>query len=1141
MRPLCIRIRLCRKKPQVELRSAEKESGPWTSNTFRNINAGGAIISLRKQAGGRGALLALGAAMLCAASSLAHVQAAPLKARAHVVNTESRPDRHGFLASSAPWGQARAVPFGGSAHSPVTSLLPTFVENRGQEHPDVAFVREGPNASAYFTSEGVTLALQDGPRRWAIKTTFVGARPVDPIGVNRAPTIVSYFHGRPEQWVTGARAFRRIVYPDLWPGIDLVYLAQEGELKYEFHVAPGADPSLIELEYDGVSSLALAANGELRAITPLGTVADKAPTSYQRSKEDRTAVASEYFLEGRTVRFSLGSYDPTRPLVIDPVVVLRSGYLGGSDYDIANGIALDATGSAYITGYTYSSEQSFPVTTGPDSTYNGEGDADAFVAKLAPSGTGVAYLGYIGGSGEDVAWGITVDGSGAAYVTGETTSKEPTFPLLGGPDLTFNQNVDAFIAKVSPSGTGLQFSGYIGGADDDFGYGIAIDASGSAYIGGETASAENTFPVRTGPDLSQNGGVDGFVAKVTASGGGLSYAGYVGGSDWDVANAIAVDASGSAYLAGMTTSSGSTFPVMGGPDPTYNEGGDAFVTKVSPSGDGLAYSGYVGGSAWDAARGIAVDGSGNAYLTGDTQSSEATFPVRTGPDLTYNGESDAFAAKVVGAGNALSYAGYVGGSGDDYPGFGGIAVDGAGSAFLTGYTNSTQATFPVTAGPDLTHNGADDAYVGKLTPLGSGFVYASYIGGSQYDSGNGIAIDALGTSYVAGATNSTEATFPVSVGPDATFNGLGDAFITRVGTIHRLTVAKSGTGTGSVTSNPPGINCGPDCSEDYLEGTTVTLTATASTDSRFSGWSGVCSGTALTCQVSMDSPKQATAIFLETIPPETTITSGPPSKSKSTTAQFWFTSNEPVSTFECSLDGAPFQACTSPKSYSGLTEGAHGFRVSATDGSGNTDSTPAQASWTIDITPPDTTITSAPSGLVNSPQASFSFTSNESPAIFTCALDSGQYSLCSTPQSYSSVADGSHTFQVRAEDQAGNVDPTSATATWVVDAQGPVLTFLRPGPGVYVNDQSFGGQGPTVVFGSVSVQVRAQDLESGVASFRFEVDGAAVDPSQVTLENGVYRFSYEPASQGQHTITAKATNGSGIPSSSSIEVFGVPT
>ena len=705
-----------------------------------------------------------------------------------------------------------------------------FVENRGQVDGPAAYYIQGRDRMIYFTAEGVTFALTtpltptlstggrayslpspsqedrrsvqsaaiQGPgvkaTRWVMKLDFVGANPAArPVGEERQEAVVSYFKSRPDEWHTALPTYTRLVYHELWPGIDLVYYGTADRLKYEFIVQPGADPAQIRLAYRGATAVGLNVAGQLEVKTPLGSVADDPPVAYQERDEQRVAVAARYDLlptphkeEGVQFGFAVGPYDPSRLLVIDPAVLVYCGYIGGAGDDYGRDIAVDGVGNAYILGYTWSSEaMGFPTTIGPDLTYNG--DRDAFVAKVEADGTGLVYAGYIGGADREWGFGIAVDRAGNAYVTGYTESSEAAgFPVTVGPDLTFNGNSDAFVAKITADGTGLAYAGYIGGSDWDEGRGIAVDEAGNAYATGDTTSSEaNGFPVAVGPDLTYNDGQDAFVAKVQADGTGLAYAGYIGGSDLEFGFSIAVDGAGNAYVKGETKSSEAEgFPAMVGPDLTFNGGyGDAFVAKVQADGTGLAYAGYIGGSDGDFGEGIAVDGAGNAYVTGWTDSSEGdSFPVTVGPDLTYNGGyGDAFVAKVQADGTGLAYAGYIGGASDD---FGlDIAVDGAGNAYVTGEAHSSEAEgFPVTVGPDLTYNGGADAFVAKVQADGTGLAYAGYIGGVDYDGAFGIAVDGAGSAYVTGWTGSSEGNgFPVTVGPDLTYNGgERDALVAKV-------------------------------------------------------------------------------------------------------------------------------------------------------------------------------------------------------------------------------------------------------------------------------------------------------------------------------------------------------------------------
>ena len=672
-----------------------------------------------------------------------------------------------------------------------------FVPNLGQIDRRVVFYAQGRDRTVYFAPDGLTIALDyargteaKGPAaRWAVKVDFPGARKgVRPEGLKENGGIVSFFQGKPEEWRTGLPAYSEIIYRDLWPGIDLIYKGEKDLLKYEFVVDPGADPSMIRIAYQGTTAVVLTAEGGLTVETPAGNFGDDAPIAYQEINGRRESVAVAYALaaaeagsETRTIVFKTGSYDRSRTIVLDPVVLISCGYIGGASPDVCEAVAVDASGNVYVTGETQGGA-AFPVTAGPDLT--GNGGADAFIAKIPESGTGLVYCGYIGGSANEYGNCIAVDTAGNAYVAGGTNSSETTFPVTGGPDLTHGSGgggLDGFIAKVNPEGTALVYCGYIGGNKLDIANGIAIDASGRAYVAGYTYGSD--FPVLVGPDLSFNGGEsDAFIARISASGTAFEYCGYIGGSGDDNAEAIAIDASGNAYVAGGTASA--DFPAAVGPDLTPDGDSDAWVAKVNPSGTIIERCGFIGGSAYDTARAIAIDPSGAVYVAGDTGSTETSFPVTGGPDPTYNGGTsiyggDLFVAKIDPSGAGLVYCGYVGGSGNDW--VSGIAVDGAGRAFVCGTTDSPEASFPVINGPDLTYNGgSEDAFAAAISADGATLVYCGYIGGSEGDEAHGLALDEWGTVLVVGATMSGQATFPVAVGPDLTHNGGWDGFVARV-------------------------------------------------------------------------------------------------------------------------------------------------------------------------------------------------------------------------------------------------------------------------------------------------------------------------------------------------------------------------
>ena len=711
-------------------------------------------------------------------------------------------DNSGFQVKSGQ-GSAR---FSAPQAAPDFGRIPLyFIPNQGRLDSRVAFFLQGNDKTVYFTSEGVTIALADStggkkekpdfkrpeprrderPERWVVKLDFVGARAgVTPEGEAKTEAVISYFKGKPGDWRKEPAAYSRIIYRDLWPGIDLVYSGMTDKLKYEFIVHPGADPSRVRLAYRGASGLKVNHAGELVVETPLEGFKDGMPAAYQEAEGRRDEVAIRYDVAGREYGFRVGAYDKSRTLVLDPVILVYCGFVGGSGSEYAQDIAIDGSGCAYITGYATSTESlGFPVLAGPDLSHNG-GTYDAFVAKINASGTALVYCGYIGGTQSDFANGIAVDGSGCAYIAGSTVSTETQgFPLLIGPDLSYNGGTyDAFVAKVNPSGTALAYCGYIGGADYEEARGIAVTSAGTAYVVGFTKSSQASFPVGAG--MNYNGGIfqglyDAFVAKVAPTGASLSYCRYVGGTGNDYGWSIALDSTNNPVIVGETFSDQTSFPRTTGPN--HQGGSDAFIAYIEVNSGSLYYCRYVGGTSTENGTSIAVDRSNNVYVAGATNSSPAEgFPVTVGPGLVWKGQYDAFVAKLDPTLSSIVYCGYIGGVQADYGH--GIAVDSAGSAYVVGYTasNATTDQFPVLAGPDLSFNGNNDAFVAKVKPDGTGLVYCGYIGGSNIEHGYDIAVDAGGTAYVIGQTYSSETTFPVIGGPDLTYNGLTDAFVAKI-------------------------------------------------------------------------------------------------------------------------------------------------------------------------------------------------------------------------------------------------------------------------------------------------------------------------------------------------------------------------
>lgn len=637
-----------------------------------------------------------------------------------------------------------------------------------------------------FTRAGLTLLLQERdesgrPARHVVKLEFVGGADTPEVELlEPQPGTVSTFRGEPSAWRSGARSFRRAVYRQVWPGIDVEYTLSGDELKAKYLVAPGADPRRIRIAVDGTESLQISPEGALEARAGRGSFVDPRPVAFlQEAPAD--AIAVSYQLHGdREFGFRVGEYDRGRGLVIDPAVVVAGTFLGGAANDTAIAVATDAAGNLYIAGSTSSSEKSFPEKAGPDTTFNGASadDSDGYIAKLDPTGEQLLWCGYLGGSDEDVIYDMAVDAAGNAYVTGFTQSAgSEGFPLLTGPGLTYRGGRDAFVAKVNSSGSALDYCGYLAGSGSgDTGTAIAVDGAGHAFVGGYTNSSASSFPVTGGPDLSSNGGYDGFIAKVKPAGNGIIYCGYLGGSATDAIYDLALDSQSRPVVTGVTASTQATFPVLGGADSTHNGGDDAFVARVSASGSGLDWCSYIGGSEEDEGESVAVDANDEVVVVGETKSSEATFPVAVGPDLTFNGcDYDAFVSKLDASGSSFAFSGYVGGSGCDKGT--GVTTDLAGNVYIIGNTFSSQDSptpFPVVGGPDSTYGGKQDGFLAVLPPNGAALVSSGYLGGSESDYAHGIVIDATGSVHVVGSTDSKD--LPMTGGPDATYNQDGDGF-----------------------------------------------------------------------------------------------------------------------------------------------------------------------------------------------------------------------------------------------------------------------------------------------------------------------------------------------------------------------------
>jgi hypothetical protein len=608
------------------------------------------------------------------------------------------------------------------------------------------------------------------------------------VGSDRLSSKSNYIIGNePNKWHRGVPHYARVSYHDVYPGVDLTYHGQQNQLEFDFVVAPESSPDPISLSFSGASRMRTDAAGNLALSSSAGDLTLHKPVAYQERNGVRQLVDARFVLKAnRQVGFELGQYDRSQELVIDPSLSYAT-YLGGMGEDVGFGITLDSAGNSFITGHSNSTI--FPGFSG---TVTGHSAGfSAFVNELDMTGT-LVYTTFIGGSGDDLGASVAADSTGA-YVAGITSSTD--FPVTPGvvQPISLGGNtcgtsgtatcLDGIVFKLDPSGA-LVYATYLGGSNDDEAFGIAVDGSGNAYVAGDTFSTNfpaplSLFPFNNG--LGANGSDDAFVTELNPSATAFVYSTYLGGSFSEFANGIAVDGSGNAYVTGLTLSTDfpttpGSFQPKCGTDQNCNAAGgavfsDAFVTRINAGGGTLHYSTYLGGSSDDTGIAIAVDSSGNAYVTGETTHSNphvatGDFPFTPGAFRTTYGNgsaaagSNAFVTKLNAAGSGLVYSTYLGGSTADVAV--GISLDPSNNAYVTGTTLSTD--FPLVKPFQNALSGGSDAFITEVDATGIGLVYSSYLGGNgdeDYDAatasffGGGIVVDPSGFALLTGSTTST--------------------------------------------------------------------------------------------------------------------------------------------------------------------------------------------------------------------------------------------------------------------------------------------------------------------------------------------------------------------------------------------------
>ncbi|MCP3978733.1 MAG: hypothetical protein GY716_05295 [bacterium] len=657
--------------------------------------------------------------------------------------------------------------------------VPRFFEaNVGQSESAVRFVSRGSQYNVFLTKDATVVRLGRAGKqirlRMAGNDSDAALSGVEPLEGK-----INYLLGNdPEKWVTDVPTYGRVRRTDVYPGIDVEYYGSGPSLEYDFVVRPGADPARISVFVDGAEDVTLEPGGDVRIVSGRETVVMTRPRVYQEFNGKRRKVDGRYrFRADGTFGFELGEFDRSRAVTIDPVLEYAT-YLGGSYHDssgdiavdaeghayvtgtsgsnnfpqlnplpgdfgfsmfvtkfnlagdgliystliggngIDNGesIAIDESGAAYLTGYTLSS--TFP-TTEPDLPPSGNNN-QAFVTKLSPDGNAIVYSRLLGGTREDRGHGIAVDAEGRAHIAGWTTSLD--LPTVSAVQTTLGGVGDALVAKLSVDGSQVLFLTYLGGTmtdgldpgGGDYGSDVGVGPDGSVYVAGDTAADD--FPV-VNPFQSENRSgafdADVFVSRLASNGATLIYSTYLGGLGDELPREMAVDANGNAYVIGDTTSP--DFPVEAAVQPTIAGPRDAFVTKLSPAGNTLAYSTYLGGEFATYGQGIAVDAGGSAYVTGSTGATD--FPILDAFQPQHAGFFDVFVSRFTPAGDRLIYSTFLGGTeGENVTTCsGGIALDSFGSAYIVGDTTSTD--FPTVNPFQPEHGGGigeRDAFVAKI-------------------------------------------------------------------------------------------------------------------------------------------------------------------------------------------------------------------------------------------------------------------------------------------------------------------------------------------------------------------------------------------------------------------------------------------
>ena len=771
-------------------------------------------------------------------------------------------------------------PPGREIYTKVGALKIPFIKHEPPVEDDtVKFSAATPAATIFVENGALTylLAKKSEPKAgWTLREKPLGSKATEVEGLSPSPTKVSLFKGKdPRNWRVALPAFEELTFGEIYDHIRLNVKAHGKNVEKIFIVENGGTPERIALQIEGARRLSVNSEGELEIETGIGLFKMTAPIAYQEIDGQKVKVAAAYELKAfefqetdsrHVYGFKVGNYDNTKPLFIDPLLAWT--FVGGNQEDKAYAIALDSDKNVFVTGTTRSS--GFPVTPGTyDDTY--ESNLDIFVSKFDADLTTLVASTFIGGSGNDYGYSIAIAADGNIYIAGDTDSSD--FPTTAGAyQIVKSGYRDTFVTKLTNDLSSLLASSFVGGSGNDYGRALTIDSANKIFVTGYTDSTN--FPTTAGAyQTARAGNEDAFIYKLNDALSSLVASTYLGGSDSDYAYGLTKN--GDVSVVGATASA--DFPIVGGKYPANAGELDAFIARLDSNLTSIVASTYLGGDDHDVGKAIAVSGDGDVYVTGWTVSTayydpfpptptnfkEPTFPTTPGAYDRSNDPtkvpshrfSDVFVSKFSSYLSVLKASTLLGG----YEGEEGnaIALDSFGNVFVTGWTASEGdpyaepviPPFPTTQGAyDSTLNGEEDVFVVQFDPNLGTLLSSTILGGESHDIAQGVTLDDEVNVYLAGSTYSDDFPRPPVFIPDPAYeySGSWDAFITKLTpdflTQYLLSISKGGTGEGTVTSLPTGIDCGSTCQKPFNYNLKIKLTAAPKENSVFdeTSWTGGC-------------------------------------------------------------------------------------------------------------------------------------------------------------------------------------------------------------------------------------------------------------------------------------------------------------